>query len=49
MDNERRDDEDQAPQQSGGDESVEEFKQEVEEDPSTAKSPDEAAEQYRGG
>jgi hypothetical protein len=48
MDNERRDDEEQ-PQQSGGDESVEEFKQEVEEDPSTAKSPDATAEQYRGG
>ena len=47
MDNERTDEE--QPQQSGGDESVEEFKQEVEEDPSTAPSPDETAEQYRGG
>ena len=49
MDNERKDDEGRPPQQSGGDESVEEFKQEVEEDPSTAPSPDEAAEQVRGG
>ena len=47
MDNERNDD--QAAEQSGADETVEEFKQEVEEDPSTAQSPDDAAEQIRGG
>ena len=47
MDNERSDD--QNAEQASGDESVEEFKQEVEEDPSTAQSPDDAAEQIRGG
>jgi hypothetical protein len=47
MENERSDD--QQEQAQGQDESVEEFKQEVEEDPSTAQSPDEDAEQLRGG
>jgi hypothetical protein len=49
MDNERSRDDEQPQEQHGGDESVEEFKQEVEEDPSTATSPDEGAEQLRGG
>ena len=49
MDTERRDDEEQSQNDTRGDENVEEFKQEVEEDPSTAKSPDDSAEQYRGG
>jgi len=45
MDTEQQRDDEQ-PQD---DESVEEFKQEMEEDPSRAQSPDEDAEQLRGG
>jgi hypothetical protein len=44
-----RDDEQLQQQQDAGDEGVEEFKQEVEEDPSTAPSPDENTERLRGG
>lgn len=40
---------DEEPQQQGHDESVEEFKEDVENDPSTAKSGDDEIERLRGG
>jgi hypothetical protein len=48
MENQQSRDDEQL-QDQNGDESVEEFKQEVEDDPSTAQSPDEGAERIRGG
>jgi hypothetical protein len=48
MENEQPTDQQQQPAQPE-DESVEEFKDEVEQDPSTASSPNEDAERLRGG
>ena len=50
MENEQSRDEDEAQGQTTGDESPEEFKEQVENDPSTAQSPgDDDAERLRGG
>ena len=49
MENERSRDDEPDRDEAAAEESVEEFKQEVEEDPSTAPSPDENAERLRGG
>ena len=48
MENDPRSDDDQQ-QSDGQDESVEEFKEEVENDPSTAQAGDDDIEQLRGG